>query len=97
MADSGEIESHATEAPTSFQLVLEPIEFTIQGVCSSIAHMATLRVVKLVVVPFAVVDDGEHLHEVEIVPLEVPGDKVDDFVGGGLAEALKKLAAQHEQ
>ena len=77
--------------------MLDPVEFTIQGVCSSIAHMSKLRIVKLVVVPFVVLDDGEHLHEVEVVPLEVPAEEVDGFVNGGLAEALTKLSARHEK
>lgn len=54
----------------------------------------TMRIVKLVVIPFVVIDDGEHLHEVDVKPLEVASGQVDEFVNGGLAEALDKLSEQ---
>lgn len=53
--------------------------------------MTKVRFVKLVVLPVAVLDDGENLHELEIKPLEVRSDEIDDFVEEGLREALDKL------
>lgn len=58
--------------------------------------MAKLRVVKLIVAAYVVTDDGEHLHEYPVDPIEVPGSMVDDFVNGGLKKALDKLREQVE-
>ena len=56
-----------------------------------IARMAKVRFVKLVVLPVAVIDDGENLHELEINQLEVPADEIDNFAKSGLRQALDKL------
>lgn len=58
--------------------------------------MTKVRFIKLVVVPFAVLDDGENLHELEIKPLEVPSDEIEAFVTSGLAEAMKTLVQAYE-
>lgn len=59
--------------------------------------MAQLRIVKLAVIPFVVVDDGENLYECKVDPLEIQGADVEEMIsGGGLAEALKKLAERFE-
>lgn len=56
--------------------------------------MPELRIVKLVVGVYAVLDDGEHLHEQIIAPLEVPGSKLEEFIDGGLERALEDLSLE---
>lgn len=58
--------------------------------------MSKVRFVKLVVIPYAVLDDGENLHELDIKPLEVPSVEIDAFVDGGLASAMKALEKVYE-
>lgn len=58
--------------------------------------MSKVRFVKLVVVPFAVLDDGENLHELHVKPLEVPGEEIAGFIESGLAEAMKSLTEAYE-
>ena len=58
--------------------------------------MSKVRFVKLVVVPYAVLDDGENLHELDVKPLEVPSTEIDEFVETGLASAMKALENAYE-
>lgn len=58
--------------------------------------MSKVRLIKLVVVPFAVLDDGENLQELEVKPLEVPSEEIDGFINGGLAEAMKTLTEAYD-
>jgi hypothetical protein len=58
--------------------------------------MSKVRFVKLVVVPYAVLDDGTNLHELDIKPLEVPSHEIDGFVKSGLASAIEALSKAYE-
>jgi hypothetical protein len=53
--------------------------------------MNKLRIIKLIVLPVAVVDDGENLKEIEIDQMVVPSDSIDEFVDNGLRKALQSL------
>lgn len=53
--------------------------------------MNKLRIIKLIVLPVAVVDDGENLKEIEIDQMVVPSDAIDEFVNNGLRKALQSL------
>lgn len=58
--------------------------------------MSKVRFVKLVVIPYAVLDDGENLHELDIKPLEVPSTEIAEFVESGLASAMQALEKAYE-
>lgn len=53
-----------------------------------------LRVIKMVLQPVVVLDDGETLTEIEVQPIVVPWKAWDAYVNGGLAEAMAQLEAQ---
>lgn len=59
--------------------------------------MSQIRFIKLVVVPFAVLDDGENLHELQVKPLEVPSGEIQGFIDGGLAQAMNDLSRIYEE
>lgn len=56
-----------------------------------------VRITKLVVLPVAFVDDGENLVEIEVEPLEVPADQIEEFVKNGLRESLDSLIESFSQ
>jgi hypothetical protein len=47
-----------------------------------------LRLVKMIVQPVLVVDDGENLREVSVKPLPIDGPDWPEFAAGGWKEAL---------
>ena len=56
-----------------------------------------VRITKLIVVPIAFIDDGENLVEIEVEPLEVPADQINEFVTNGLRESLDSLIESFSQ
>jgi hypothetical protein len=56
-----------------------------------------VRITKLIVVPIAFIDDGENLVEIEVEPLEVPADQINEFVANGLRESLDSLIESFSQ
>jgi len=58
--------------------------------------MSKVRLVKLIVLPVAVLDDGENLTEIEIEQMTVPSHAIDSFVNGGLKESLDSLMKKFE-
>lgn len=59
--------------------------------------MSTVRIVKMVVAPYAVLDDGTHLTDLDVKPLEVQGGEIEEFVNGGLAQALEALRKAYSE
>lgn len=53
-----------------------------------------LRVIKMVLQPVIVIDDGETLAEVEVQPVVVPWKAWGAYVNGGLADAIAQLEAK---
>lgn len=55
-----------------------------------------LRVVKWIVQPVAVRDDGEHLTEIDLKPFGVPASRWEEWAGGGWRDTLEMLRAEVE-
>lgn len=53
--------------------------------------MSKVRLVKLIVLPVAVLDDGENLTEIEIEQMTVPSHAIEPFINGGLKESIDSL------
>jgi hypothetical protein len=58
--------------------------------------MKKVRLIKLIVLPVAVLDDGESLTEIEVEQMTVPSEAIEEFVESGLREALRSLAQEFE-
>lgn len=56
--------------------------------------MTRIRVVQYLVTPVVVVDDGENLTPLDVQPIQVPAARWEEFVSGGLAQALAALQEQ---
>ena len=59
--------------------------------------MKKVRLIKLIVLPVAVMDDGENLVEIEIEQMTVPGHAIDSFIETGLKESLEALKKKFEE
>ncbi len=59
--------------------------------------MATLRLLKVIVQPIFVLDDGEHLTEQAAQPLEVSSEEWPTFPTGRFAESFEALRRQVER
>lgn len=58
--------------------------------------MSKVRLVKLIVLPVAVLDDGENLTEIEIEQMTVPSHAIESFINGGLQQSLDSLMKKFE-
>lgn len=59
--------------------------------------MKKVRLIKLIVLPVAVIDDGENLTEIEIEQMIVPSNSINKFVETDLKESLELLKKKFEE
>lgn len=59
--------------------------------------MKKVRLIKLIILPVAVLDDGESLTEIEIEQLVIPSDLIDEFIETGFKSSIETLKKKFEE